>query len=87
MTVLIENPQLMVVGAPIALGANATMTVLAADGAPLPNVNANSVVVRLQLGARSVLLMGDAEAGGAAGSGPRPGSAVDRGAPAFVLHE
>jgi beta-lactamase superfamily II metal-dependent hydrolase len=63
-TVRIENPQLIVIGAPIALGASATMTVLAADGAPLPDVNANSVVVRLQLGARSVLLMGDAEAGG-----------------------
>ncbi len=63
-TVRIGNPQLIVIGAPLLLGARATMTVLAADGAPLADVNANSVVVRLQLGARSVLLMGDAEAGG-----------------------
>lgn len=49
---------------PIALGQNATMTILHADGADYPSPNQNSLVVRLNLGATRVLLMGDAEAGG-----------------------
>jgi len=50
---------------PIALGATgARMTILHADGANYPSPNANSVVVRLDLGQHKLLLMGDAEAGG-----------------------
>lgn len=63
-TVHIAGPQPVELGRQIPLGGRATMTVLAADGSQLPDFNANSVVVRLQLGSRAVLLMGDAEAGG-----------------------
>lgn len=63
-TVRIAGAQPIELGREVPLGRQATMTVLAADGSPLPDYNANSVVVRLQLGSRAVLLMGDAEAGG-----------------------
>jgi beta-lactamase superfamily II metal-dependent hydrolase len=49
---------------PVTLGQNATMTILHSDGADYPSPNQNSLVVRLNLGATRVLLMGDAEAGG-----------------------
>ena len=49
---------------PIALGQNASMTILHADGSPYPSPNDNSLVVRLNLGNTRILLMGDAEAGG-----------------------
>jgi competence protein ComEC len=49
---------------PIPLGAGASMTFLHADGAHHSSHNANSLVVRLDLGAIRVLLTGDAEAGG-----------------------
>jgi len=49
---------------PIALGQNASMTILHADGAPYPSPNDNSLVVRLNLGNTRILLMGDSEAGG-----------------------
>ncbi len=49
---------------PVALGAGATMTILHADGSNQPSFNANSLVVRLDLGATRVLLTGDSEAGG-----------------------
>ena len=48
----------------ITLGKGASMTFLFADGSPRPSLNENSLVVRLDLGSRRVLLMGDAEAGG-----------------------
>jgi len=48
---------------PIPLGQNASMTILHADGAPLPSPNDNSLVVRLNLGNTRVLLMGDSQAG------------------------
>jgi competence protein ComEC len=48
---------------PIPLGAKATMTILHADGALHPDVNDNSLVVRLDLAGTRVLLMGDAQAG------------------------
>lgn len=48
----------------IALGQGASMTFLFADGSRRPSPNENSLVVRLDLGSRRVLLMGDAEAGG-----------------------
>lgn len=63
-TIAIDHPSVIELGTATIIGAGASMTVLAADGAQVPDVNANSVVVRLQLGKRSVLLMGDAEAGG-----------------------
>ena len=40
------------------------MTFLYADGSNRPSFNENSLVVRLDLGSKRVLLMGDAEAGG-----------------------
>jgi hypothetical protein len=48
---------------PIALGQNASMTILHADGGPHDDPNDNSLVVRLNLGDTRVLLMGDAPAG------------------------
>ena len=52
------------------------MTFLHADGRDLPSPNQNSLVVRLDLGTRHLLLMGDAEAGGRADPSetPKPGS-------------
>ena len=52
----------------VPLGANASMTILHADGSKHASFNENSLVVRLDLGARKILLMGDAEAGGRTGS-------------------
>jgi beta-lactamase superfamily II metal-dependent hydrolase len=49
--------------APVPLGASATMSFLYADGTMHSSPNENSLVVRLNLGATRVLLMGDAEAG------------------------
>lgn len=49
---------------PVALGQDASMTFLYADGAQHSSPNENSLVVRLDLGTTRVLLMGDAEAGG-----------------------
>ena len=48
----------------ITLGQGASMIFLFADGSPRSSFNENSLVVRLDLGSRRVLLMGDAEAGG-----------------------
>jgi competence protein ComEC len=56
-----------ITNAPVPLGAGATMTILLADGTvkmPRGNFNEASVVTRLLLGTRSVLLPGDSEAGG-----------------------
>jgi len=49
---------------PVPLGQNASMTFLHADGAPHPNINDNSLVVRLDLGDARILLVGDEQAGG-----------------------
>jgi competence protein ComEC len=57
---------------PIPLGQNASMTILHADGADLPDINDNSLVVRLNLGNTRVLLMGDAGAGGRADPSTTP---------------
>ncbi|MEA3066398.1 MAG: competence protein ComEC [Sphingomonadales bacterium] len=48
----------------VPLGAGAQMTILQRDGSHKSSFNENSVVVRLELGTRSLLLPGDAEAGG-----------------------
>jgi beta-lactamase superfamily II metal-dependent hydrolase len=48
---------------PIPLGQDASMRILHADGANHPNPNENTLVVRLDLGATRVLLMGDAPGG------------------------
>lgn len=48
----------------IILGPNASMSFLYADGSKRPSYNENSLVVRFELGAKRVLLVGDAEAGG-----------------------
>lgn len=53
-------------GTTVLLGPTAHMTFLNADGSRQSSFNANSVVVRLTLGTRVVLLTGDAEAGGRA---------------------
>ena len=49
------------------------MTFLYADGSKRSNFNENSLVVRLDLGSRRVLLMGDAEAGGRNPPATEPG--------------
>jgi competence protein ComEC len=49
--------------AAVPLGSGAAMTFLYAKGGKMPDFNANSLVVRLDLGTRHILLMGDAEAG------------------------
>lgn len=48
---------------PVHLGATARMTMLYRDAKPYADPNSNSVVVRLDLGDRRVLLTGDAEGG------------------------
>lgn len=53
----------MMTAAPVALGAGAKMTFLYRDAHPYADPNGNSVVVRLDLGGKSVLLAGDAEGG------------------------
>lgn len=65
-----ENQNLTIRHAPritddrIQIGAGAFMTFLYANGSQVSSFNENSLVVRLDLGSRKVLLMGDAEAGG-----------------------
>lgn len=60
----------------VPLGAGATMSILYVDTAPHADPNENSVVVRLDLGGRRILLPGDAEAGRRAPpeEAPQPGS-------------
>lgn len=53
----------MMTRAPVALGPSATMSILHIDSKRHSDPNDNSVVVRLDLGDRRVLLAGDAEAG------------------------
>lgn len=63
-TISIPRSSQMTQGATIRLGAGAQMTFLHADGSHQSSFNENSVVVRLDLGARRILLPGDSEAGG-----------------------
>jgi competence protein ComEC len=58
----------------VSLGAGATLKILHADGGLYPNdANLNSTVVRLDLGATSVLLTGDEEAGSREDPSSAPG--------------
>jgi competence protein ComEC len=70
----------IVEGSVINLGQRATMTFLHVDSERHENLNENSLVVRLALGDRSVLLVGDAEAGkrNSADVAPLPESAEGR---------
>jgi competence protein ComEC len=54
----------MMTEAPVALGSGASMHFLYRDAHPYSDPNENSVVVRLDLGGKRVLLTGDAEGGG-----------------------
>jgi competence protein ComEC len=58
------NLSTIIDNAPIPLGQAASMTILYADAGSHGSFNENSLVVRLDLGTRRILLMGDAEAGG-----------------------
>jgi competence protein ComEC len=63
-TVTLTLSSVIVTGSPITLGQNASMTILHANGDSQVPPNANSLVVRMDLGQTRVLFMGDAEAGG-----------------------
>jgi competence protein ComEC len=62
LTITLTQASRIVSGTAITVGQNASMTILHAS-ASHPNPNENSVVVRLDLGATRVLLMGDAPGG------------------------
>lgn len=62
-TVTVRQDEMMST-APVALGAGASMHFLYRDAHPYSDPNENSVVVRLDLGGKRVLLTGDAEGGG-----------------------
>lgn len=62
-TVTVRESAMMDAG-PVRLGAGASMSFLYRDPRNHPDPNGNSVVVRLDLGARRILLAGDAEGGG-----------------------
>lgn len=63
-TIHVPRGSRMTQGLTVPLGANAQMTILHADGSHQSSFNENSVVVRLDLGTRHILLPGDGEAGG-----------------------
>lgn len=62
-TISIPRGERISIGDPIPLGSGAQMTILHADGTRTNKFNEASVVVRLDLGTRRILLTGDAEAG------------------------
>lgn len=53
----------MIGAAPVTLGSGATMTFLYRDAGNHPDPNENTLVVRLDMGSRRILLAGDAEGG------------------------
>jgi beta-lactamase superfamily II metal-dependent hydrolase len=61
-TVIVRQGAMMS-SAPVSLGAGARMNFLYRDPRPYPDPNGNSVVVRLDLGSKRILLAGDAEGG------------------------
>jgi beta-lactamase superfamily II metal-dependent hydrolase len=63
-TIHVPRGTRMTQGLTVPLGTNAQMTILHADGSHQSSFNENSVVVRLDLGTRHILLPGDGEAGG-----------------------
>lgn len=63
-TVRVPRGSRITEGVAVPLGANAGMTFLHADGSQQSSFNENSLVLRLDLGTRRILLPGDAEAGG-----------------------
>lgn len=71
-TVTIDRAEPIATGQAVPLGAGATLTVLHANGTMTSQFNEASVVVRLDLGRRRVLLPGDAEAGGRRPPSDRP---------------
>src|SRR5262245_29729085 len=71
-TTLTPTLSISINNTPVALGQDVTMTVLHADGDPHGNFNENSVVVRLDLCATRVLLMGDAQTGNRASPSTLP---------------
>jgi competence protein ComEC len=62
-TISVPRGSQIAIGAPVQLGSDARMTVLHADGNRTSDFNEASVVVRLDLGSRRILLPGDAEGG------------------------
>lgn len=71
-TITLTQASRIVSGSPIPLGQGASMTILHADGANHSSPNDNTLVVRLDLGATRVLLMGDAQGGGRASPATAP---------------
>lgn len=61
-TVTVRQSEMMT-AAPVPLGADARLNFLFRDAHPYADPNGNSVVVRLDLGGRRILLAGDAEGG------------------------
>lgn len=61
-TVEVEQDS-MIGAAPVTLGSGATMTFLYRDAGNHPDPNENTLVVRLDMGSRRILLAGDAEGG------------------------
>lgn len=57
------NQDSQMTSTPVSLGNGAQMTILYRDAIPHPDPNENTVVVRLDLGGKRILLAGDAEAG------------------------
>jgi competence protein ComEC len=71
-TIRVPQGSRIAAGAAVPIGAGAAMTFLHADGSRQSSFNENSLVARLDLGSRRVILPGDAEAGGRRPPATRP---------------
>ncbi|WP_426692918.1 SH3 domain-containing protein [Sphingomonas sediminicola] len=71
--VVLARTQAITSGA-VSLSANSQFVVLNADSSPHADPNGNSLVIRLDIGSRRVLLMGDAEGGQRRPLGALPGA-------------